>query len=58
MTNPQKTVLTFGVYDMLHIGHILLFKRAKEYGDKLIAAVQDGEVILKYKPDTRVIYTT
>ncbi len=53
-----KTVLTFGVYDMLHIGHILLFKRAKEYGDKLIAAVQDGEVILKYKPDTRVIYTT
>lgn len=58
MTNQGKTVLTFGVYDMLHIGHILLFKRAKEYGDKLIAAVQDGEVILKYKPDTRVIYTT
>lgn len=54
----QKTVLTFGVYDMLHIGHILLLKRAKEYGEKLIAAVQDGEVILKYKPDTRVIYTT
>lgn len=58
MTNQGKTVLTFGVYDMLHIGHILLFKRAKEYGDKLIAAVQDGEVILKYKPNTRVIYTT
>lgn len=58
MANKPKTVLTFGVYDMMHIGHILLFKRAKEYGDKLIAAVQDGEVILKYKPDTRVIYTT
>ncbi len=58
MKNLPKTVLTFGVYDMLHIGHILLFKRAKEYGDKLIAAVQDGEVILKYKPGTRVIYTT
>lgn len=58
MTNQGKTVLTFGVYDMLHIGHILLFKRAKEYGDKLIAAVQDGEVILKYKPDTKVVYTT
>ena len=58
MTDKPKTVLTFGVYDMLHIGHILLFKRAKEYGDKLIAAVQDGEVILKYKPNTRVIYTT
>ena len=58
MTDKPKTVLTFGVYDMLHIGHILLFKRAKEYGEKLIAAVQDGEVILKYKPNTRVIYTT
>ena len=58
MNMKNKTVLTFGVYDMLHIGHILLFKRAKEYGDRLIAAVQDGEVILKYKPDTKVIYTT
>ena len=58
MTNMRKTVLTFGVYDMLHIGHILLFKRAKEYGNRLIAAVQDGEMILKYKPGTKVIYTT
>lgn len=54
----KKTVLTFGVYDMMHIGHILLFKRAKERGDRLIVAVQDGDYILKYKPDTRIIYTT
>lgn len=53
-----KTVLTVGVYDMLHIGHILLFKRAKELGDKLIVAVQDGDVILKYKPGTKMVYTT
>ena len=45
-----KTLLTVGVYDMLHIGHILLFKHAKELGDKLIVAVQDSDVILKYKP--------
>ena len=56
--NPRKTVLTFGVYDMMHIGHILLFKRAKELGDRLIVAVQDGDYILKYKPDTRIVYTT
>lgn len=56
--NDQKTVLTFGVYDMMHIGHILLFKRAKERGDRLVVAVQDGDFILKYKPDTRIIYTT
>lgn len=47
---------------MLHIGHILLFKHAKElYPDeecKLIVAVQDEDYILKYKPDTKMIYTT
>ena len=48
----MKKILTFGVYDMLHIGHMLLFKRAKELGDYLIVAVQDGECILKYKPGT------
>ena len=54
----MKTVLTFGVYDMLHIGHLLLFKRAKELGDKLIVAVQDEECIQKYKPGTKMVYST
>lgn len=43
---------------MLHIGHILLFKKAKELGDKLIVAVQDESVILKYKPQAKMIYST
>lgn len=54
----MKIVLTFGVYDMLHIGHINLFKRAKELGDRLIVAVQDGEIVKKYKPAAEVQYTT
>lgn len=54
----MKKVLTFGVYDMMHIGHILLFKRAKELGDYLIVAVQDGDYIQKYKPGTDMVYTT
>ena len=54
----MKKVLTFGVYDMLHIGHMLLFKRAKVLGDHLIVAVQDGDCILKYKPGTEMVYTT
>jgi cytidyltransferase-like protein len=58
----MTTVLTVGVYDMLHIGHILLFKHAKELfpGEecRLIVAVQDGDCILKYKPDTKMVYTT
>lgn len=56
------TILTFGVYDMLHIGHILLFKHAKELfpGDecRLIVAVQDSDFILKYKPNTKMVYST
>lgn len=54
----MKTVLTFGVFDMLHIGHILLFKRAKELGDRLIVAVQDEDCVLKYKPGTKMVYST
>ena len=54
----MKTVFTVGVYDMLHIGHILLFKKAKELGDRLVVAVQDGDRILKYKPGTKMIYST
>lgn len=54
----MSRVLTFGVYDMLHIGHILLFKHAKELGDELIVAVQGGDCILKYKPGTKMVYTT
>ena len=50
--------MTFGVYDMLHIGHINLFKNAKELGDKLIVAVQRDDVIKKYKPTAEVRYTT
>ena len=55
-------ILTFGVYDMLHVGHILLFKHAKElFPDeecKLIVAVQDGDYILKYKPLAKMVYST
>ena len=56
--NKLKKVVTFGVYDMLHIGHVLLFKKAKALGDYLIVAVQDDETILKYKPEAQMVYTT
>lgn len=56
----MKRVLTFGVYDMMHFGHIMLFKRAKELNgqdNKLIVAVQDSKTILKYKPNTKMVNT-
>lgn len=58
----MKKILTVGVYDMLHIGHILLFKHAKElYPNEecqLIVAVQEDDVIHKYKPETKMVYST
>lgn len=58
----MKTILTFGVFDMLHIGHILLFKHAKELFPnedcELIVAVQKSDFILKYKPETNMVYST
>lgn len=39
----MKKVLTYGTYDLLHIGHILLFERAKQLGNYLIVAVSTDE---------------
>jgi len=39
----MKTVLTYGTFDLFHIGHLNLFKRARELGDKLIVAVSTDE---------------
>lgn len=61
MKQSNKTtikILTVGVYDLLHIGHILLFKKAKSLGDKLIVAVQDADFIKKYKPEADIINST
>lgn len=54
----MSKILTFGVYDYFHIGHLRLFKQCKEYADYLIVAVQDGDYILKYKPDAKILYST
>lgn len=35
----MKKVITYGTFDLLHYGHINIFKRAKELGDYLIVAV-------------------
>lgn len=45
----MRTILTYGTFDLLHIGHINLLKRAKALGDKLIVAVSTDEFNLNEK---------
>lgn len=54
----MKTVLTVGVFDLLHWGHFELLRRAKDIADggKLIVAVQEDDVVHQYKPDVDVAY--
>lgn len=54
----MKKILTFGVFDYFHLGHLRLFKQCKQYAEYLIVAVQDGNYILKYKPEANVYYST
>ena len=54
----MSKILTFGVYDYLHLGHLRLFKQCKQHADYLIVAVQDGDSILKYKPNAQILYST
>lgn len=39
----MKKILTYGTFDLLHIGHIEILRRAKELGDYLIVAISTDE---------------
>ena len=54
----MSKILTFGVYDYFHLGHLRLFKQCKEHADFVIVAVQNGEYIRKFKPEAQVLYST
>lgn len=39
----SKTVITYGTFDMFHIGHLKLLQRLSEMGDRVVVAVSTDE---------------
>lgn len=39
----KKTVITYGTFDMFHVGHLLLLRRLASLGERLIVAVSTDD---------------
>lgn len=52
----KKVVFTNGCFDLLHSGHIHLFREARKKGDVFIVAVNDDYSIRKIKGASRPIF--
>ncbi len=48
MSKP-KVVITFGSFDLLHVGHVKILKRARELGDRLVVGVSSDKFHLQKK---------
>jgi D-glycero-beta-D-manno-heptose 1-phosphate adenylyltransferase len=49
----HKVILTNGVFDLLHVGHIRYLQAAKELGGKLVVAVNSDESVRALKGEGR-----
>ena len=53
----EKVIFTNGCFDILHSGHIHIFKEAKKWGDVLIVGVNDDSSVKKIKGPFRPIFS-
>lgn len=59
----MKVVITYGTFDLFHVGHVRLLKRLSELGDKLIVGISSDsfnelkgkESFFSYKERTEIV---
>jgi len=49
-----RTVLTFGTFDVFHVGHLRILERAAALGDRLVVGVSAEELNMRKKGRTPV----
>lgn len=47
--DDSKTVITFGTFDVFHVGHLRIFERARSYGDRLVVGVSTDALSISKK---------
>lgn len=52
----KKTIITYGTFDMFHIGHLNLLRRLKDMADRVIVAVSTDEFNLGKGKKTLIPY--
>mgnify|MGYP002714221174 CR=1 FL=1 len=61
----MKTVITYGTFDLFHVGHVQILERARALGDRLIVGVSSDEFnaikgkksIFPYEHRARIVST-
>ena len=51
----ERVVLTNGVFDILHVGHVSYLEEAKSCGDRLVVAVNDDDSVRRLKGASRPV---